>query len=57
MRCGRTTRGWRVWGAGGGRWAGALHSSTFRLNISTSCWIRWVHKFPPVYYTGGHGEV
>jgi len=26
-----------------------LHSSTFRLNVSTFCWIRWVHDFPPVY--------
>ena len=26
-----------------------LHSSTFRLNVSTICWIRWVHDFPPVY--------
>jgi len=21
----------------------------FRLNVSTFCWIRWVHDFPPVY--------
>ena len=21
------------------------------------CGIRWVHDHPPVYYTGGHGEV
>jgi hypothetical protein len=34
-----------------------LHSSTFRLNVSTFCWIRWVHDFHPVYQTGGHGEV
>ena len=34
-----------------------LHSSTFRLNVSTFCWIRWVHDFPPVYPTGGHREV
>ena len=34
-----------------------LHSSTFRLNVSTFSWIRWVHDFPPVYYTGGHMEV
>ena len=34
-----------------------LHSSTFRLNISTFCGIRWVPDFPPVYSTGGHGEV
>jgi hypothetical protein len=26
-----------------------LHSSTFRLNISTFLGIRWVHDFPPVY--------
>ena len=26
-----------------------LHSSTFRLNSNTICWIRWVHYFPPVY--------
>ena len=26
-----------------------LHSSTFRLNVSTFCGIRWVHDFPPVY--------
>ena len=26
-----------------------LHSPTFRLNVSTFCWIRWVHDFPPVY--------
>jgi hypothetical protein len=26
-----------------------LHSSTFRLNVSTSCGIRFVHGFPPVY--------
>jgi hypothetical protein len=26
-----------------------LHSSTFWLNVSTICWIRWVHDFPPVY--------
>jgi len=25
-----------------------LHSSTFRLNISTFCGIHWVHDFPPV---------
>ena len=30
----------------GGR---GLHSSTFRLNVSTFCGIRWVHDFPPVY--------
>jgi len=26
-----------------------LHSSTFWLNISTFCEIRWVHISPPVY--------
>ena len=26
-----------------------LHSSTFRLNVSTFCGIRRVHDFPPVY--------
>ena len=26
-----------------------LHSSTFQLNLSTFCWIRWLHEFPPVY--------
>ena len=26
-----------------------LHSSTFRVNVSTFCGIRWVHDFPPVY--------
>jgi hypothetical protein len=26
-----------------------LHSSTFRLNVSTFCFIRRVHDFPPVY--------
>ena len=26
-----------------------LHSSTFQLNVSTVCWIRWVHDFPQVY--------
>ena len=26
-----------------------LHSSTFWLNVSTFCWIRWVHDYPPVY--------
>jgi hypothetical protein len=26
-----------------------LHSSTFRLDVSTFCAIRWVHNFPPVY--------
>jgi hypothetical protein len=33
-------------GGGGGR---GLHSSTFQLNVSTFCGIRWVHVFPPVY--------
>jgi hypothetical protein len=27
----------------------SLHSSAFRLNVSTFCGIRWVHDFPPVY--------
>jgi hypothetical protein len=26
-----------------------LHSSRFRLNVSTFCGIRWVYNFPPVY--------
>jgi hypothetical protein len=26
-----------------------LHSSAFRLNVSTFCGIRWLHDFPPVY--------
>jgi len=26
-----------------------LHSSTFRLNVNTFCWLRWVHDSPPVY--------
>ena len=26
-----------------------LHSSTFRLNVSTFCGVRFVHNFPPVY--------
>jgi len=30
----------------GGR---GVHSSTFRLNVSTFCGIRRVHDFPPVY--------
>jgi hypothetical protein len=30
----------------GGR---CLHSSTFRLNVSTFYGERWVHDFPPVY--------
>jgi hypothetical protein len=34
-----------------------LRSSTFRFIVSTFCWIRWVHDLPPVYQTGGHGEV
>jgi hypothetical protein len=29
-----------------------LHSSTYRLNVSTFCWPRWVHEFPPVYWGG-----
>ena len=43
---------------GGGVAAGrGLHSSTFRLNVGTFWGIRWVHDYPPVYSTGGHGEV
>jgi len=34
-----------------------LHSSTFRLNVSTFCGIRWVSDFPLVYETGEHVEV
>jgi hypothetical protein len=30
----------------GGR---GLRSSTFRLNVSRFCGIRWLHDFPPVY--------
>jgi len=26
-----------------------LHSSNFRLNVSTFCGMHWVHDFPPVY--------
>ena len=26
-----------------------LHSSTFRLDVSTFRGMRWVHAFPPVY--------
>jgi len=26
-----------------------LHSSSFWLNVSTFCGIRWVHDFPPVH--------
>jgi hypothetical protein len=26
-----------------------IHSSSFRLNVSTFCGIRRVHDFPPVY--------
>ena len=26
-----------------------LHSSTFRLNVSMFCGIRWLHNIPPVY--------
>jgi hypothetical protein len=26
-----------------------LHFSTCLLNVSTFCWIRLVHDFPPVY--------
>jgi len=46
---------------GGGGPTGAagrgLHWSTFRLNVSTFCGIRWMHDFLPVYYTGGYEEV
>ena len=38
-------------------WGRGSHSSTFRLNVSTFCAIRWVHDSSPVYSTGGHGEV
>ena len=31
------------------RKAGAYTRSTFRLNVSTFCGIRWVHDYPPVY--------
>ena len=34
-----------------------LHTSTFRLKVSTFCWIRWVHDFKPVYKPEGRGEV
>jgi hypothetical protein len=58
----RSGRPWSV--GGGGEWAlqakavadrianalgRGLHSSNFRLNVSTFCGIRWVHYFPPVY--------
>ena len=26
-----------------------LHSSTFWLNVSIFCGIRWLHEFPPAY--------
>jgi len=32
--------------AGGGQGLTVVH---FQLNVSTFCWIRWVHDFPPVY--------
>ena len=35
----RAVRAWVVTGS-------ALHSSSFRLNVSTFCWIRCVHDFP-----------
>jgi len=42
-------------------WSGVvsrgLHSSTFRLNVSTFCGMRGVHNFPPVYWSGGQAEV
>jgi hypothetical protein len=31
------------------RQPGAYTRSTFRLNVRTICWIRWVHYFPPAY--------
>ena len=34
-----------------------LHSSTFRLTVSTFVGIRWVHDFSQVYYMGRHGEL
>jgi hypothetical protein len=37
--------------------AGAYTRSTFWLNVSTICWIRWMHDFPPVFQTGGHAQV
>jgi hypothetical protein len=38
------------WMASGSQPPGrGLHSSTFRLNVSSLCGIRWVHDFPPVY--------
>jgi len=47
--------------AGEAHWCVVLgrgsHSSTFRLNVSTFCGIGWVHDFPLVYETGGHGQV
>jgi hypothetical protein len=44
-------------GAGGVVGGRGLHSFTFRLNVSTFCCLHWLHEFPPVYYTWGHGEV
>jgi hypothetical protein len=48
---GARLRGWAREEGGDAR-AGAqgrgLHSSTFQLNVSTFCGIRWVHDFPPV---------
>ena len=26
-----------------------LHVPASQLDVSTFCWIRWVHDFPPVY--------
>ena len=37
----------------GGR---GLRSSTFRLNVSTFCWIRWVHGFPQSIRQGDMGR-
>ena len=42
----QATFGAVVLAGAGGR---GLHSSTFQLNVSTFCGIRWVHGFPPVY--------
>ena len=38
-----------MWTARGGGPTRGLHSSTFWLNASAFCGIRWVHYFPPVY--------
>jgi len=39
-------------GGGVGLNGRGLHSSTFRLNVSIFCGIRWVHDFPSVYSPG-----